>query len=322
MEMVLKKCPLMNVKIVVLFCCLFLAWSGNLYSQERFNGRDVKFFQSSANKDYLNHLMDTSGLAKFLKFHLVTTKNNREKVALYLDFVTNKADSAQAIWKAINRGFQDTNPGISLPEFLYNHLVLLMEVPYEKGYIEIREKYRNSIDNPEGKVGCFRVRIQINEKKLITTANYECAGQIITFQMPAPSNLKIQGRAISSNKTREYITNRIKNWLNDKYVNQLNGATESFNPNDSTFEYRVWNIRNQVLTSILSPPHEKLHFIFKIQVKPDSNICKVVMILNGKYSPRPFLGIRRRGNKPMEPGYRREMNVYFRRVYRQIRNLF
>lgn len=199
----------MKVVFLTLTIAIFLLMPLFAQAQPEPLDGDLDFFQKKA--PLYQRWLDSTGLGQVIKVDHVRLKpSDNTELELILVMNTNDLDTAAGQWAQLKKDF-DT-PADSVERYLYHFFEYMMELPPERGNIQIYVK------NDRGEfIPCFYIFIWMEEGRLIVRKKMDdCKSMFVDVPIKSiklkniskGKNTKIQpGKAKSADETFDIILN-------------------------------------------------------------------------------------------------------------------
>ena len=315
----------------LLIFLLILTVVGQSFAQENIL-KDSSFFHRTALIDYQEWL-DSSGLGKLLKVETITVDSN--SLSLYLGFHTENTDTIINTWEKLKISYDDYYPD-SLEEGLFYKMPHLMEIPDSQCIIQIYDTYDLSVQP------CFFKVIYFEDGELRTESS-GCRDPIdreMELNIGELTNgKKVSEQEIAKALNRDMVYQKIIDHAKEYYksINTDNIPAEvNVLEKRKKLRFEVINLRREVLTDEANPllaeiltrwgyrlnwvKREMLNFTI-IYTKTEHGI-KLHLSLDGKYGSGLFRQIERGGYLPMDPKFKKYLEVYADRFSESIRDIF
>lgn len=280
---------------VILIIYIFLFQLPAAYAQKiDFSQKNKKYYDD--NRFLYEKWLGQEKISKILKIYAIEINEKEETLDLILESNFSTIDSTVSAWRRLKHDYDFSHPD-SLEERLFKKFCIIMDIPFNQGYIEIHHKI-----NKEGEeVSCFVRRIYI-VKNSLSTEKMLCKTEIEkvvieNFDLKPDlrhhrikTNLNEKPNLINIKKTIDSLFIRY-------YIEKRNGKLDRDRMGK---RYKIYNIENEVLKEVKYSVTQRL---FKkigwdvgrleclfIEIDYDAGIedIEILLKIDGKYGSKTY----------------------------------
>lgn len=307
---------------------------------------DLPFFQKKA--ELFQRWLDNNGLGQALKVDHVRIKpTDNTELELIMTMNTTGLDTAVSMWAQLKKSFD--SPADSLEAYLYRMFEHTMEIPAERGNIQIYVKDFRGEYTP-----CFYVWIWKDKGKLITQLNLDsCKSQFISVPLkpiPIKNTNKSKNAKIPKAKVRtvdetfdiiiQYFNQQVIGHAKYKAGSACAGRTpfieRGMTRNETTLSFSIQDLCREILNDednslgcrllkrffdvkCNDKARERITYTFEYVVAPNGDVILKADIVgkfgNGVFKPRT------EGYMDMETDFPKKLESYANELYNTLNKL-